>query len=250
MKKMIVVFSVIALSVSLILSGAVAEASSIGLAEKSIRLDATAEEYEAWAGTAFSTIGEWSEGSRRLDNCPLLVEPVALLFNEFRSSSSTLEKGEYNAYWHSDALKVAFDERMLGIKVTVELGNEGEKKELDVSDQVNWQGGILIIYFPEEYSFKDISALRINYDNNNWLNREFSDYTHAWFHLAYDISDGKVICKSLDTEMDDGRYIVNWVMRWDSESNDAGLHGIFYDLAVDAEFGLSFDLMTGECLYY
>ena len=66
--------------------------------------------------------------------------------------------------------------------------------------------------------------------------------------MTYDVSDDKVTARLLETEMDDGRFIVNWVLERDGEANNLSLWGLFYDIAVDAEFCEGFDPMTGKII--
>ena len=241
MKKLILLFCAAVLSVSFVLSGALAEAVPVEFSGKTARYDMTGEEYEAWAEAAFKN--EWWIGPRLLADYPLLIESVTELYDEVRNNSSTLEKNENYVSWHTDALKVVFDERMMGVRVWVEFGSEDRKLDMDITKNVLWHDGTLLFDLPERYAFEEISALRIDYDSWCW----HTDWDHAWFHLAYDVSDGKVICRSIETEMDDGRFIVCWWMGRNSETDEMYIEGMFYDLAYDAEFTQHFDPKTGKC---
>jgi hypothetical protein len=240
-KKLIAFFCAALLSVSLMLSGTAADAVPVEFTGKTARYDMTEDQYEAWGEAAFKS--DWWNGPKLLADYPLLAESVTKLYDEVRNNSSTLVKDEYYVCWHTDALKVAFDERMLGVRISVEFGSEDRKLDIDVAKSVLWHDGVLQFSLPEGYDFNEISALRIDYDSWCWQD----DWDHAWFHLFYDVSNGKVICRQIDTEMDDGRFIVCWWMGRDSEKNDEMyLNGMFYDLSVDAEFSEGFDLTTGK----
>ena len=224
MKKGILFICIVMLFVSLILPGASAGAVPVEFTGKTARYDMTAEEYAAWAETAFNS--NWWNGRKLLANFPLLTESVTKLFEEVRNNSSAIWKDEGYVYWRTDALKAAYEEP------------EIEEKE------ISWKDGSVNLYFPDGYAFEDISALRIDYDTWSWPN----DWGHAWFHLTYDVSGGRVICRRIDTEMDDGRFIVCWWMGRNEESDEMYLSGMFYDLAFDKEFSQGFDPATGKCI--
>lgn len=243
MKKLMLFFCAALLSVSLVLSGALAEAVPVEFTVKGARYDMTEDEFAAWGEQAFH-VGDWWDGSRLLADYPLLTEAVMKLYDEVRNNSSTLEQGEYYVSWHTDALKIAFDERMMGVRVWVEFGSEDRKLDIDATKSALWHDGTLLISLPAGYAFEDISALRIDYDTWSWPN----DWGHAWFHLTYDVSGGRVICRRIDTEMDDGRFIVCWWMGRNEESDEMYLSGMFYDLAFDKEFSQGFDPMTGKSI--
>ena len=241
MKKLIVFLCAAVLSVSLIMSCVCAE----GAPADSARYDMSLEAYETWAENAFEKVNDWREGSKNLTGFPLQMEAVIRMLDEFKNNSSVLEKGEYYISWHSEALKVAFDERMIGITLSVEFGSEDNRLDIDVLKSVDWHNGELWFDLPDGYSFEDISGIRINYYTDCWP----EGLGHAWFKVAYDISDGAVISRTLETEMDDGRFIVNWYLARDEEDDHlGGLEGLFYDLAYDREFTESFNAETGE--YY
>ena len=241
-KKGILFICIVMLFVSLILPGASAGAVPVEFTGKTARYDMTAEEYAAWAETAFNS--NWWNGRKLLANFPLLTESVTKLFEEVRNNSSAIWKDEGYVYWRTDALKAAYEERMLGVSIRVEFGSEDRKLDIDATKSALWHDGTLLISLPAGYAFEDISALRIDYDTWSWPN----DWGHAWFHLTYDVSGGRVICRRIDTEMDDGRFIVCWWMGRNEESDEMYLSGMFYDLAFDKEFSQGFDPMTGKCI--
>ena len=245
MKKLMLFFCAALLSVSLVLSGALAEAVPVEFTVKGARYDMTEDEFAAWGEQAFHA-GDWWDGSRLLADYPLLTEAVMKLYDEVRNNSSTLEKNENYVSWHTDALKVVFDERMMGVRVWVEFGSEDRKLDMDITENVLWHDGELQFVLPEGYAFEEISALRISYQTECWPN----SWGHAWLYLTYDVSGGKVICRSIDTEMDSGRFIICWWMGRKSDTDEMYLEGMFYDLAVDAEFSETFDLKTGKCVDY
>ena len=130
MKKLMLFFCAALLSVSLVLSGALAEAVPVEFTVKGARYDMTEDEFAAWGEQAFH-VGDWWDGSRLLADYPLLTEAVMKLYDEVRNNSSTLEQGEYYVSWHTDALKIAFDERMMGVRVWVEFGSEEQARSWD-----------------------------------------------------------------------------------------------------------------------
>ena len=139
MKKLIVFLCAAVLSVSLILSCVCAE----GAPADSARYDMSLEAYETWAENAFEKVNDWREGSKNLTGFPLQMEAVIRMLDEFKNNSSVLEKGEYYISWHSEALKVAFDERMIGITLSVEFGSEDNRLDIDVLKSVDWHNGEL-----------------------------------------------------------------------------------------------------------
>ncbi|MBR3428972.1 MAG: hypothetical protein IKG87_02620 [Clostridia bacterium] len=244
MKKLIAIICIIVLSISIISSGSIAETMPTGFA----RLDMSPEEYGTWAASAFGKVSEWEEGSRNLDHFPLQMESVKRLFDEFKSNTSILDKDETYVYWRSEALKVVFDERLIGATIYVEFGSEEKKMEVNVQSDADWYNGVLCFQLSDGYTFEEISALKIDYQSFGWIDGYLG---YIIFCLTYDVSDGRIVSKELRTEMDDGRYIISWNLS-DKYNEDKNLYlsGMFYDLAFDIEFSETFDPITGMNIEY
>ena len=210
--------------------------------ENTVRFDVSYDEYQALGERLFAEVAEESDSLNHMNTFPALPESLLRLVDEFRNNSSTLEKIDNGVIWNTEALKIVYDERMLGVQAWVEFGSEEKKLEIYESEIVG-RMGTAALYLPDGYAFEDISALRIRYSTGSWLEGWFG--CNALFDLTYHVSDGKVICSSAQAIMECG-YCMDWGLGRFGDDNRLILCGGFENLSTDASWCVNFDAETGE----
>ena len=68
------------------------------------------------------------------------------------------------------------DERLIGTKISAEFESEDKSLDIDILFGTDWHNGVCWFKLPDDYSFEEISAIRINFRSDSWPD----DYGHAW----------------------------------------------------------------------
>ena len=95
--------------------------------ENTVRFDVSYDEFMALGEKLFAGVSEESDDLNHMNTVPVLPASLLRLIDEFRDNTSTLEKTEYGALWNTEALRIAYDEKMLGVQVWAEFGSEEKK---------------------------------------------------------------------------------------------------------------------------
>ena len=210
--------------------------------ENTVRFDVSYDEFMALGEKLFAGVSEESDDLNHMNTFPVLPASLLRLIDEFRDNTSTLEKTEYGALWNTEALRIAYDEKMLGVQVWAEFGNE-EKKLGTEEKEINWKDGSANLYYPDGYAFEDISALRICYSTGTWLDGDYGG--QALFDLTCAVSDGKIIDCHAQAIME-CIYCMDWALGRYGDDQRLILSGGFENLATDASWYFNFDTETGE----
>lgn len=240
MKRFLAAICIFALSAVMMPFGAVADLNV--LAGNMVRFDVSEEEFCVLGEKLFDKMADDSDDLNHLNTFPVLPELMMKLADEFGSNSSTLEKTEYSTIWRTEAAKIVYDERMLGVKVWAEFGSTEKKLEIDETN-IDGKDGTVWLILPEEYAFGEISALRIEYEP--WNGGQFN-FGNARFDLTYFVSDGAVICDSVEVILEYGGYCMAWWLKKTESSGRPILNGLFENLQNDAYWSGGFDMVTGE----
>ena len=209
--------------------------------ENTVRFDVSYNDYMELGEKLFAKVSEESDDLNHMRTFPVLPESLLRLIDEFRNNSSTLEKTDFGAVWNTEALRIVYDERMLGVKAWVEFGSE--EKKLDLEKEITGKAGSVNLNFPDGYAFEDISALRICYSTGSWLDGDYSG--QALFDLTCTVSDGRIIDSRAEAIME-CMYCMSWGLGRYGDDQRLILSGGFENLATDASWYFNFDTATGE----
>ena len=205
-----------------------------------LRFDDSAERVIALGEALYARAAEDSDDLNRLDTFPVLPASLMRLADEYSGQTSVLEYTEYGILWHTEAAKVIYDERLMGVQVWAESADGGSRLDVDV-DNIDGRDGVISIWLPEGYAAGNITSLHILY-SASWI----SGWGNARLELVYDVSGGKAVPRYAEAIMEYAGYCMVW---WLSKSDENGhmLLSLFSEyLANDSSWSGTLDLTDGK----
>ena len=239
MKKVIISMLLAVLACVVALAGD-AETTD-GSAQKIIRFDVSEEEYYAKVKPFFDALEANPERQDSLDSFPLLPASVLGMVEEFRNNSSSLEETESGIIWNTGAAKIIWDERLQGVSLWAEAGEEMTRVDIG-EDCIDGRNGCIRIPRQDSLSLNGIRTLNIYFGTNAWM----GDWGNACYQLTYDVESGKIVHGQLETIMEYSGYTMDWSLGRYGDDNRLELGVLCENLADDFYYSISFDVETGE----
>lgn len=242
MKKFLTAFCILALSSVMILPCAAVSEADVPR-QNLFRFDDSYDDYRAFCDHFITETSEHPDALNHLNTFPALPESMLRLFDEYRNNSCALEEKEFGEILlKTEALKIAYDERMLGVKVSALFDENGEYVERNLDHDIRGMAGTASLMLPFEFCFEDMRGLRIFYYANAWPDDpdgfNSTGYYHS-FEADYTVEDGRITLDYVRVSIEDG-----FIMIWSFGGNILDIS--FENQTTDALYYRKFDIRTGE----